>query len=735
MLKEKNNEMMLRFWGLKFELYLLVGLFCLLSSLELLAGDTLTLKSASKEEVYELSPYVEGIEETENINTLEEALKVNEFIAVQKLSPKADKHWLKFTLQNPRQQLLPLKLAITFTDSIEFYYPINESIYQKSESGELFPISKRAVPLGEIIMFNLSIPPESTQTFYIRLKGKRSISKDFRGATFNTIRLYTPSAFEKRFEKPRIYQAIFYGAILIMLFYNVVIFISLRDKSYLYYTFYITLFLIFLAANSGYLLELVFPNAPYFDLPIRMLSAPILVSFYLLFGQTYLKLKEYSPKWDKVFSILQIVLVVVAFFMLIGFWKYGRIITILVTVPSFLLLLFSAFKTYQKGYSPALYLIIANVLVILGGIVFALPRLIGASIENPFTQYSLQGAFVIELALFSIGLADRINLAQRQLNEEKLEKERLQRQQEQERQALIEQKNKELEQKVIERTAEVVKQKEKTEKANKHLTDSIQYAKRIQEAVITDVDKIQKAFPNSFILYRPKDIVSGDFYWFEEVEVPNIVPNDTKLDVHQPFITLKILVVADCTGHGVPGAFMTVLGSSLLDEIILEQRTVNPSKLLQTLDYKILDRLQNEDSKRQVRDGMDLSVFILDETNQQIQITGAKNSVYKVQNDNIEEIKTSSFAIGGFQDQDKTFPVYTFPVRSGDTYFLYSDGYQDQFGGEKGRKFLKKRFRELLKEISPLPPIEQKTILEQKILAWQGEEIQTDDILVVGIQV
>lgn len=294
-----------------------------------------------------------------------------------------------------------------------------------------------------------------------------------------------------------------------------------------------------------------------------------------------------------------------------------------------------------------------------------------------------------------------------------------------------------LERKVIERTTVISQQKEEIEQQNNVLAekqnqleyaysqikDSVVYASRIQRSLLRSPEEIISHFKEAFILFQPKDIVSGDFYWFETLETA--------------FWKLKILVVADCTGHGVPGAFMTVMGNDFLNEIVIQQGISNPEQILYELDKKVIHTLQKQGGE-QPNDGMEMAILTIDENKNKMIFAGAKHPLYLVRKGQINQFEGSRFPIGSSQYKiEKVFNSLIVDIQEGDTFYLSSDGFQDQIGGDQGRKFLKKRFREYLLEISSFPLIAQKQLLSDSLKKWQmnGQYYaQTDDILVVGIR-
>lgn len=263
-------------------------------------------------------------------------------------------------------------------------------------------------------------------------------------------------------------------------------------------------------------------------------------------------------------------------------------------------------------------------------------------------------------------------------------------------------------------------QKAETEKKNELILDSIQYAKRIQDAILGDQEMISSWFKDSFILFKPKDIVSGDFYFLYK----------------NPSNNTRIVVGADCTGHGVPAALMTVLGNSLLTDIIEHRGIYKPDQILKELDNSLIKVLKKRgENYAEVNDGMDIS--ILSFIDNKVYFSSAKNPLIHIRNGELEQIKGSKFAIGGsaIESIDKSFELHEFDANQGDKFYIYSDGFQDQFGGPKNKKYMTKKYRNLLLESSRSALSEQKNALFKEFTEWKGEHEQTDDLLVIGIEV
>jgi serine phosphatase RsbU (regulator of sigma subunit) len=280
-----------------------------------------------------------------------------------------------------------------------------------------------------------------------------------------------------------------------------------------------------------------------------------------------------------------------------------------------------------------------------------------------------------------------------------------------------------LEEKVRERTEEMVRQKEEVERQSKrvvelykNVTDSIRYAKRLQESILPLDERIRELMPGSFVLFRPKDIVSGDFYWVE--------PVDGK----------TVFAAVDCTGHGVPGAFMSLVGHNGLNRVVKEGGRTKPGEVLDLLN-KIAFEALHKDRDQFVRDGMDMALCVFDPISLVLEFAGANCPLYVVRSGEVLQFPPNKASIGGFAMSGRSFMDHKVQLQAGDAVYVFSDGYADQFGGPRGKKFLYRQFRDLLVKISPEAPDRKKALLNQAFNDWKGTHEQVDDILVMGMQV
>jgi serine phosphatase RsbU (regulator of sigma subunit)/Tfp pilus assembly protein PilF len=264
----------------------------------------------------------------------------------------------------------------------------------------------------------------------------------------------------------------------------------------------------------------------------------------------------------------------------------------------------------------------------------------------------------------------------------------------------------------------IIEEKNKiVEEKNKDITDSIRYAKRLQEAILKPAKELPTVFPESFIYFQPKDIVSGDFYWFEK------------------FGSLHMIAAADCTGHGVPGAFMSIIGCNLMSQAVNEYALTKPAVILNSLN-KGLSKILHQRMEESVKDGMDIALCVVDPQRMTAEYAGAFNPMWIIRNGALLEFRGDKFPVGAFLgEQLKMFSNQEVQLQKGDAIYLFSDGYANQFGGPKGKKFKYKQLKELLVSVQDKPMAEQKNILKTRLESWKGNLEQVDDILVIGVRV
>jgi serine phosphatase RsbU (regulator of sigma subunit) len=329
--------------------------------------------------------------------------------------------------------------------------------------------------------------------------------------------------------------------------------------------------------------------------------------------------------------------------------------------------------------------------------------------------------------------------------------------QEKEKQKILETQNEILEKKVDERTHEIRKQKKLIEEKNKDITDSISYAKRLQEAMLPQLSQFSETLPQSFVLYKPKDIVAGDFYWMEVVSAESaenrrqtavrqmagnvrsqneeqtaFVKTDTKTQTTGN--DLILLAAADCTGHGVPGAMVSVVCSNALKRTVNEFGITEPGKILDKVRQLVIETF--EKSQTIVKDGMDISlvsIHYVNENEVRVQWAGANNPLWYIQNGETKEIAAHKQPIGKTEDPTP-FPTHRLTLHKGDLLFLFTDGYADQFGGPKGKKFKYRQMLDLFKSAEHFEMQQMKETAEKAFEEWKGNLEQVDDVCIIGIR-
>ncbi len=284
---------------------------------------------------------------------------------------------------------------------------------------------------------------------------------------------------------------------------------------------------------------------------------------------------------------------------------------------------------------------------------------------------------------------------------------------------VLKKQKKEIEEKseeIMSQNEEIMTQKELIEVKNEEITDSIQYASRIQEAVLPALDVMDRNLPKHFVFYRPKDIVSGDFYWAGEAKGHTV------------------LAAVDCTGHGVPGAFMSMLGISFLNEIVIREEQLDAAAILERLRSEVVAALKQRGKEGEAQDGMDMALCIVSPEKKKLQFAGANNPLYRVRNGELEKFKADRMPVGFHHKIDVPFKAVTLYVKRGDCFYIFSDGYADQFGGLDKKKLKYRDFQKLLLALHSETFPKQGELLEKEFEKWKGDMEQIDDVLVIGFR-
>lgn len=671
--------------------------------------------------------------------------------------------WLKISMVNRISENRSYVLNfpnMSGTDSLNFYALSESGKVVEKRSGILIPVDERDIVYKDWHAVSVPLVRDSTQTFYLRWKSQTSID----GAEMQLIAQDTLVKLD-RVERMVLFALL--GMMIIISVFFLILFFAIQGRQYIYFALYIFFVAAFLFVVEGYLGEFLW-KAKVFQ-SVLISSAPgfivsLLTACFLLFGNSYLELKQHLKGWYwAVIVLLGLIAVRVVILLLTSLFNFviGGLFEDVVLIawalavgfiPLFILILPAIFRI-QKGFKPAWYFLVANLVLIPLAITAMLSSTESFSAQTAndsilLSILRLSGIYVaavIQILIFSFGIAKKMRVDEQEYKKAQLKIiDQLK-----ENEKLKDKVNRELEQKVEERTREIREQKEEIEAQRdeieaqrdlvfaqkKEITDSISYAQRIQAAILPHKSYLDEVIPEYFVLFKPRDIVSGDFYWIKEVEHSVVV------------------VAADCTGHGVPGAFMSMLGITLLTEQLGKGKLDKPGEILAQLRGKVKQMFVQEGSIREQKDGMDMAIAIIDKKKRELQFAGAYNPLYLVRNKELDgsrdiggekpvegdhsilfELKADKQPIG-IHWEEKKFTDQLVNLKEGDTVYVFSDGYVDQYGGAHRKKFKTQRFKDLLLSVQAEAMSRQKQLLEETFENWKGDIEQIDDVCVIGVRV
>ncbi len=640
-----------------------------------------------------------------------------------------------------------------------FFLQIRTSRAELFENGK--PVAKAGsfVPLYERSnLFNrfalkITIPMRQTKLVYIRLAAEKGFHQN--------MKLIAESVVLSAQSASKVEMGFLQGVLWVMVLYNMIIFFAIGERSYLYYSLLFGSNAVYFLASDFMLGPLLGIDFALFDSYINNYFSVIYLIFFIFFTINYLQTKKYYPTFHKILIILLVLCggLMVNFFLKFSF-NYNNLdydaiseaiqFANLCKLPIVLFAIYMTAVLLLDDKKPVRYYAYANIVLFVFGIIYLFnEEYLGVIPANPVTDRAMQAGVIAQALLFSRALAAKIAEVQEQSRLKDIENERIKAQQALEINKLIEQKNQELEQIVAKRTYELtqanalleenqeelhltISKLDQTnesliqslreldaknriiEQNNRNLMASIAYGSRIQRALLPPLTAFKKHFKDSFIFYLPRDVVSGDLYWLQERE------------------GIIYLAVMDCTGHGVPGAFMSLIGHSIFNQVFFSSKTNDITQMLFALNEGIIQSLQKDTSKN--TDGMDISLCAIDKENKTIEFAGAKGIGLIVSDGKPEVIRGDRFSIG---DRQQKFSRHVLSYAQYACIYLFTDGYQHQFGGQHNRKFMLKPLLEMLTQNHTLPMYRQMEQLGITLQKWmeQGKEKQLDDILIIGVRV
>lgn len=624
------------------------------------------------------------------------------------------KFWVKIEIENQSDTERDWILHYAWTSINKFTF------YQKMDGKWLGKAMGQGLPHDQKILpyvtygLPLELPKDEKRTFYILVDSTKPIMFPLSVKPKESFTVYEVTR--------NILYGLYFGGLLIMLLYNLSIFIFLRDKSYLYYVLIIICTINMFAGLNGFSAVYLWPNMPIINLYIVKIMMTFMVIATILFANSFLESKKYAPFFYHLSKVNMVLAVLALIWTTLNLESYVEHTLLKFHI---LWILGVGIMAWIRGQKAARFYVLAWIFYIIGGLAVTFSNS-GTIPFNFFTRHSVEIGSTLEVILLSIALSDRYRLIRRekeavtqQLLEKETEAKGILENKVKERTISLQEANEELQQinEELNITLETVSlQKEEIEQQKELILSSINYAKRIQDAILPKLSEIQTTFPESFVFFKPRDIVSGDFYFYAQKG-------------HK-----SVIAAIDCTGHGIPGAFMSLIGNDLLHEIVINQEVIEPNIILEKLHLGVRSLLRQKETKN--REGMDMSLVVVDIEKDTLEFAGAKNSLLYIQNQELKFIKGDKTPIGGEQrETERKFTKHQIKLDRSTAIYLFSDGIQDQFGGKDNRKFSPKQLRELLLKNHQKPISEQKEILEQTIEKWrqEGREAQIDDMLLIGV--
>lgn len=597
-------------------------------------------------------------------------------------------YWLRFELVQDNEENIPYRLEFYDFDieEIDFFHENNNGDIIELRAGYSLPFSARDLD-HKNVSFTVDFGHKKTMMCYLRLETSK------RNSLKPVIKTYR-EAFNYGM-KEYLFFGIFYGLFLFMITYNFVYFLILRRREYILYVLYAVGILVYLMSENGTGFQFLWPFAPSFNHYMSFAGLFVSITSLMLFAMDFLKLRNEAHFLYKLFWI-GIALRVVLFALEITFlYKFlGHYFDIFLLQ----LVLYACIHRYNNGFKNVIWVLISFVLLDVSLIINILEHI--DWIKSSFiTVYSINIGLVAQFILMSIGVAESVNKAYKEKSQAQdglLN--------------LTEQLKKDLELQVEQRTIEL-------QRKNEQITSSVRYAQKIQHAVLPSEMILDQCIPDRYLYYKPRDIVSGDYYWFYPIDAQKY-----------------IVVLADCTGHGVPGAFMSMIGINLLNTIVNE-KTIVPHLILETLHQEVKDILRQEETHNQ--DGMDLSICLVDTVKKELVFAGAKSSIILLKDDKIERIRGNKQSIGGIDFKNHVcFESVTVDFSGVNTkLFMYTDGVVDQFGGDVEKKFGVRKLMSLIDANQEKSITDFGLAFEAEFENWMSKsDFQIDDISLFAIQ-
>jgi len=616
----------------------------------------------------------------------------------------ASTFWQKISLKNPTDEELTfyLETARPLTNKVNLYLFNEEGdLIKVFQAGDDLPFKERPYQHRKFI-FPLSFEANTSTTLLLETESDGEILK-------LPLKFWNVEAFTQFSATENFFLGLYYGLFILVIVLFSFFGLALRQGLYLFFVSYVFVLGLFQFSLDGLAYQYLWPSHPWMGNHAILIWAAISMLAMMFYVKHFLTFQKNHPKYIKVYNGFMVLIVLSLLASLTNGPLYQYAFPVLngLSFISILYILYGLVLKYRSNDKPELPILLAFLCLVIGSILFILANT--NFINNEFlAANALKLGSATEVTFLSLAMAGRY----RKTQQEKISAQNEAFKRLEEVNTLKEEQNVKLEKQVAERTEEIREQANTLAQQNKEIINSINYAQRLQDAILPSENALNKALPDPAVLNLPKDIVSGDFYWLETTEK------------HVYF------AVADCTGHGVPGALVSVVGYNALNRCVRELKLTNPAEILDHLTMMVEETFSKEQNT--VSDGMDIALCVWDK-NESLYFAGAFNPLYLIKNEELIEIKGDKQPIGKFIKREP-FKAHEIKLNKGDAVYLFSDGYADQFGGPKGKKLKYSRFKEYLIELNHLNSKSLENSLEKRIRAWQGNEEQIDDICVMKVQ-
>lgn len=719
-----------------------------------------------------LNNYIEVLTDTSkkmDIGDIVASDNFKPYLKTTKLLSKYD-HWATMKIKNgfdtEKEIIVQIGGKRNSDFSTIYVFNRNDSLIKEAVSGHFTPGHKKDVKNELGSKFLLSLEANEIQTLYFRIQNISGFDPKF------DVQVYEKAHLDNNVDRRNMVQGMLQGAFWIMFLYNLFIFLYSKDRVYFYYSLYIIGLAINFVVERGMFVEYIIPGNPKIEPFVFVLATGLATIAYFQFIRYFLGTKKQMPKWDKahlwvvrinLFVTIGLLLALVISFNIPLSINLSNYMNLLGLIYGFVFI-----GSLIKKENKLSRFFIAGALALAIGTIISLYFLMTKETLSFDPKFFMNGGTILEILFFSLGLGQRIKLneaakqeVQAKLIDQLKRNDRLKEKAKQElegkvkqRTAEIAQQNEEIQaqadnlklandiliqqkREIEQKTEEITQQKSVLEKVHKSTTDSINYASRIQNVILPTESVLEKYFTSHFVFFKPREMVSGDFYWYRYIERQNK--------------RYFALVAADATGHGVPGSLVSMLGISLLNETVVRNEVNAANEVLEILREEVKTTFSQSQEQLLTRDGIDMAFCMIDLDTLEMQFSGANRPLLLFRENgtkngqdplnNMVEVKPTKNPVGLYR-KEQPFKNHIIQLKKGDIIYLFSDGYVDQVGGPDGRKFYLRRFKDLLANIYTRPMEEQREIVVKAHDYWTSHKFretetfkQVDDILVMGIKI